>query len=99
MSFAHSGVLNGNPFVVARTLHHWMGTKTYENSIEISWTEQERDHNGRWQTVTRRQTLHASVTEPFPEYADRTIVIYGNEAAPNLSFGRSPSIFPSSKAE
>ena len=91
VSFAHSGVLNGNPFVVARTLNHWMGTKTYENSIEISWTEQERDHNGRWQTVTRRQTLHASVTEPFPEYAGRTIVIYGNEAAPNLSFSRSPS--------
>lgn len=91
VSFAHSGVLNGNPFVVARTLDHWMGTKTYENTMEISWSEQQRDQNGRWQTVIRRQTLHASVTKPFPEYAGRTVVIYGNEAAPDLSFSRSPS--------
>lgn len=89
--FAHSGVLNGNPFVVARTLDHWMGTKAYHGSLEISWTEQERDSHGRWRTVTKRQTLHASVTKPFPEYASPTIVIYGNEAAPDLSFSRTPS--------
>lgn len=89
--FAHSGVLNGNPFVVARTLNHWMGTKTYHGSLEISWTEQERDSDGRWRTVTKCQTLHASVTKPFPEYAGPTIVIYGNEAAPDLSFSRTPS--------
>lgn len=89
--FAHSGVLNGNPFVLARTLDHWMGTKTYRGSLNISWTEQVRDANGRWTTTTRHQTLHASVAKPFPEYANRTHIIYGNEAAPDLSFSRSPS--------
>lgn len=91
IGFAHSGVLNGNPFVVSRSLHHWMGTKTYENSIEISWTEEVRDQNGRLQTITKWETLHASVTMPFPEYAWQTVVTYGNEAAPDLSFSRSPS--------
>ncbi len=89
--FAHSGVLNGNPFVLAQTLYHWMGSKTYHGSLNISWTEQVRDSNGKWSTVTRHQTLHASVNKPFPEYGDRKTIIFGNEAAPDLSFHRSPS--------
>lgn len=89
--FAHSGVLNGNPFVLARTLKHWMGTKSYHGSLHITWTEQVRDSNGRSTTQTRHQTLHASVEKPFPEYGHSPIVIYGNEAAPDLSFSRTPS--------
>ncbi len=50
--FAHSGVLNGNPFVVARTLDHWIGTKTYHGSLQISWTERVRGADGRWTNVT-----------------------------------------------
>ena len=89
--FSHSGVLNGNPFVVARTLDHWMGTKTYHGSLQISWTEQVRGTDGRWSTVTHHQTLNASVNKPYPEYSDRAAVIYGSEAAPDLSFTRAPS--------
>ena len=89
--FSHSGVLNGNPFVMARTLEHSMGAKTYHGSLQISWTEWVRDSKGNSKAVTRRQTLRASVTKPFPEYGNRTFVIYGNEAAPDLSFSRSPS--------
>ena len=50
--FSHSGVLNGNPFVLGRTLTHWMGTKTYHGSLAISWTEQVRDSDGKWTTKT-----------------------------------------------
>lgn len=89
--FAHSGELNGNPLVITQTLNHWMGSKTYNGSLTIRWTEQVRDSNGNWRTETRTQTLHASVTKPFPEYGDRKVVIYGNEAAPELSFSREPS--------
>lgn len=89
--FAHSGVLNGNPFVVARTLDHWMGSKTYQGSLTITWTESVKDANGKWTTVTRHQTLTASITRPFPEYQYRPVIVYGNEAAPDLSFSRSPS--------
>lgn len=89
--FAHSGVLNGNPFVVARTLQHWMGQKTYHGTLQISWTERVKNSDGKWTTEVRHQTLHASVTKPHPEYADRPAVIYGNEAAPDLTFSRAPS--------
>ena len=89
--FTHSGVLNGNPFILARTLTHWMGNKTYHGSLEISWTEQVRGSDGKWHTERRCETLHASVKHPFPEYDNQTFIIYGNEAAPDLLFSRSPS--------
>lgn len=89
--FSHSGVLNGNPFVMARTLEHWMSVKTYHGSLNISWTEWTTDSKGRSTSVTRHETLRASVTKPFPDYGNRTLIIYGNEAAPDLSFSRRPS--------
>jgi hypothetical protein len=89
--FSHSGVLNGNPFVLANVQKHWMGQKTYHGSLNISWTEWVTDSRGNRTLVTRHQTLHASVSKPFPEYGKRTFIIYGNEAAPDLSFSRSPS--------
>jgi hypothetical protein len=42
-------------------------------------------------TVQKSQTLTASVTKPFPMYAIESQLIYGHEAAPNLSFTRTPS--------
>jgi len=89
--FADSGQLNGNPFVVAQSLDHSMGTKVYKGSLQISWTEEVRKADGKWSTETQYQTLHASIEKPFPEYETRTFVIYGNEAAPDLSFSRGPS--------
>jgi hypothetical protein len=91
VAFAHSGLINGNPFVLAKTVNHWIGSKTYHGSRGISWRERVRDSNGRWTTVTHHQTLHASVEKPFPEYADEAMLIYGNQAAPELSFSRVPS--------
>jgi len=88
---SHSGVLNGNPFILARTLSHWMGSKTYHGSLQISWTEQVRGSNGKWHTEMRHETLTASIERPFPEYENRTFIIYGNEAAPDLLFSRKPS--------
>jgi hypothetical protein len=89
--FSHSGVLNGNPFILARTLSHWMGSKTYDGSLQISWTEQYRNSQGKWETRTHHETLRASIERPFPEYENRTFIVYGNEAAPDLVFSRNPS--------
>jgi hypothetical protein len=89
--FSHSGVLNGNPFILARTLRHWMGSKTYHGSLEIKWTEQVRGSDGKWRTETHRETLNASIERPFPEYDNQTFIVYGNEAAPDLLFSRNPS--------
>ncbi|MBU6213922.1 MAG: hypothetical protein KGP01_05720 [Actinomycetales bacterium] len=86
-----SGHLNGNPFVLARFLHHTMGSMTYSGQLVIAWTERVQNSQGQWITVQRTQTLTASVTKPFPEYATHAGIIYGCEAAPNLSFSRNPS--------
>lgn len=89
--FSQSGSLHGNPFVFQRSLHHWIGSRTYSGSLVINWTEQVRDSNGNYVNVRRTQTLTASVVKPYPEFQDRTALIYGHEAVPTLSFGRSPS--------
>lgn len=89
--FAHTGVISGNPFILARTLRHWVGSRSYSGSLRIHWTEQVRDSSGRSSSVSRSETLWASVTKPFPEYETDSILIYGNHAAPDLSFSRQPS--------
>ena len=93
--FCHSGDLNGNPFVLAESLDYRMGTKTYTGSLSISWREQETytDSQGhtRTRTIIKHETLHASVEKPCPEYTEEKFLIYGNEAAPDLSFSRKPT--------
>lgn len=93
--FAQSGEIHGNPFVLAETLDFRMCTETYQGSLTISWRERENytDSNGRTRTrwVTRTQTLYASVDKPAPKYTRKKFLIYGNEAAPNLTFSRNPS--------
>ncbi|MBR4124744.1 MAG: hypothetical protein IKR13_00945 [Victivallales bacterium] len=88
---AQSGVINGNPFVFGRFLSmHW-GSTTYHGYKEISWRERVRDSKGNWYTVTRHETLHATVTKPSPVYTETSCVLYGNDAAPNLTFTHKPT--------
>ncbi len=89
--FAQSGVINGNPFVFGHYLDMEWGEKTYEGTKEISWTEWEEDADGRRRPVRRYETLRAHVTKPIPVYGEHKLLIYGNDAAPNLSFSRQPS--------
>lgn len=89
--YSHSGLINGNPFVICRTRKMVMGTKTYDGYKTISWTEVEEDADGKSHTVRRTETLHATVTAPYPEYPEKTILIYGNTAAPDLIFYRRQS--------
>jgi hypothetical protein len=89
--FAHSGVLNGTPFILARTLSHAMGSRTYHGALTISWTEQVADAEGNRETSTHQETLSASIARPFPEYESRTLIVFGNEAAPDLVCSRDPA--------
>ena len=91
MIFAQSGVINGNPFVFGHYLDMEWGEKTYEGSKEISWTEWEEDADGKRRRVRRHETLYAHVTKPIPVYSEQKFLVYGNDAAPNLSFSRQPS--------
>jgi hypothetical protein len=86
-----SGTNNQNPFVFARFKHHWMGTRTYTGSIVIHWTENQRNSEGNWVTVQRSQTLSASSVHDYPEYRVQTMLLFGHESAPDLSFSRTPS--------
>ena len=94
--FAQSGEINGNPFVLAETLDFAWGTETYRGTLTISWTERVRGSDGKTRIVTRTQTLHASVTKPAPKYARAKFIVYGNEAAPTLTFSRAPSALSNS---
>ena len=86
-----SGSILGNPFLICKDYYQEWGTKTYYGSITIHWTETERDSQGHTRLVHRSQTLTASVTKPCPDYFYNTVLVYGCEAAPNLSFSRKPS--------
>ncbi len=89
--FAQSGVVNGNPFVFCHYLEMEWGEETYEGTKEISWTEWETDSDGKRRPVRKFETLRAYVTKPIPVYAERKLLVYGSDAAPNLSFSREPS--------
>jgi len=89
--FAQSGVMNGNPFVFGHYLDMEWGEKTYEGKKEISWTEWEEGLDGKRHLVRRYETLRAHVTKPIPVYSEQKLLVYGNDAAPNLSFSRQPS--------
>ena len=91
MIFAQSGVVNGNPFVFGHYLAQEWGEKTYTGTKTIRWTEWMEGADGKRRRVPRCQTLVAHVTKPIPVYGERKILVYGNDAAPNLSFSREPS--------
>ena len=83
-----SGSYNQNPFLFYRHLNHYMSTKTYTGTRFITWSERVSDGKGGTRTVTRSQTLVATVTKPFPMYAYATAFNYGHQTAPDLSFSR-----------
>ncbi|MEG2052565.1 MAG: hypothetical protein RRZ92_01185 [Bacilli bacterium] len=87
-----SGSIVGNPFLVVRNFLEKTGIKTYYGSIVISWTEYDTDSDGNSRTVTRTQTLTASVSKPCPGYHYETKLVFGSEVAPRLSFSRDPRV-------
>lgn len=86
-----SGSIIGNPFLIKRDRVCTIEKKEYFGSIVISWVEHEVDSHGRSHSVTHSETLTASVIKPAPVYKNRTSLIYGNDAAPDLKFTRTPS--------
>ena len=89
--YSHSGLINGNPFVICRTRKMEMGTQTYTGTKTIYWTTYERGSDGKRHAVQHSQVLTATVTAPCPGYYEMTRIIYGNTAAPNLIFYRRQS--------
>lgn len=89
--FAQSGVINGNPFLIGEYLEMNWGEEVYTGTLDIEWEEEEEDSEGNVYIVTRSETLTASTIKPIPRYSKEKLLIYGNDAAPNLSFSRQSS--------
>ena len=85
-----SGDISSNPFIRVKLFATEMVNFTYVGSRTITWAETYHS-NGRTYTRTVSQTLTATVVKPVPKYYFDSAVIYGNEAAPDLSFTRRPS--------
>ena len=83
-----AGEYNGNPFLFENRLIHEMGTETYHGYKTIHWTETYRDSNGKIQTRTRSETLHATVTKPKPFYKTQVVLHYGAQGGQDLCFSR-----------
>lgn len=88
--FCQSGSILGNPFLLCKDYHQSWINKAYTGSLTITWTERVHTKDGT-RTVTRSQVLTATIFKPAPSYGYNTYLVYGNEAAPNLSFTRGPS--------
>lgn len=85
-----SGEMLGNPFLLCKDYSQSWYQHTYEGHLTIHWTTTVRTKNGTY-VQHHTQTLTATITKPAPSYASNTYLVFGNEAAPNLSFSRSPS--------
>ena len=83
-----SGRLFNNPFVFYRYVNHHIGSKIYHGTLVISYYVTVRDSKGNYRRERRTQTLHASVSKPFPYYNYNTALGYGHQCSPNLSFSR-----------
>lgn len=88
--FIQSGSVVGNPFLLCKDFMTEMRKKAYSNSITIHWTTYVRTKEGT-RAVHHTQTLTATIYEPAPVYWYQTYLVYGNEAAPNLTFSRYPT--------
>ena len=89
--FVQSGTILGNPFLIEKNYVQDMHNVTYTGHLTITWTTTYHDSNGHVRTQTHTQTLTASVHKPAPYYYYDTWLVYGNDAAGNLSFSRAPS--------
>ena len=89
--YVQSGSILGNPFVFEKNYCQSMRDHVYEGTLTITYTVRVSDGKGGFRTETRTQTLVAHYTAPEPYYYLDTWLIYGNEAAPKLSFSRYPT--------
>lgn len=87
-----TGTIAGNPFFIVRVKGVRMVRHRYDGSRTVYWLEEDKDEEGNRITVTRSQTLHAHVYSEAPEFDLSTFLLYGHDAAPELTFSRKPSI-------
>ena len=88
--YIQSGAILGNPFLLERNYVSEMRPHTYKGTLVIHWTTVSGSGKDR-RIIHHTQTLVATLVKPAAEYFYETWLVYGNEAAPRLSFSREPS--------
>lgn len=88
--FCYTGEINKNPFFFFKEKQYERVEKNYQGYLDIEWYETEKDYQGNTVTVKKTQRLFASVIKPYPRYYYNSGLIYGHDAAPNLTFSRTP---------
>ena len=88
--YVQSGSILGNPFLICKDYVNYIYNKEYSNSITIHWTTTIHTKDGT-RRVSHSQTLTATVRAKAPGYYYSTYLVYGSEAAPNLTFSRMPT--------
>ena len=89
--YVQSGTILGNPYLIQKARLHSIYDKAYTGSITISWTEYYYDSKGNRCSRLRTQVLTATTYHPAPMYTNEVALIYGNNAAPDLTFSRKPN--------
>lgn len=89
--YVESGSILGNPFIIQRMKRCELKNKVYRGSRVVSYTVRRTDSKGNSYTTTVTETLTATSVHPAPYYRYESALIYGNQAAPKLSFSREPN--------
>ncbi len=87
-----SGNSDGRPFLYTRFLRQSMVPHTYTGTRVVTWTEWETDSQGNRRSVTRSETLFATLVKPMPDYRHVTYLFFGCDAAADLHFRREPTV-------
>lgn len=87
-----SGSIHGNPFIRLNVKRMDKVNQTYTGSRVVTYTETYRDSDGDLHTRTVTETLIGHYTAPRPSYGVNSYLIYGNTAAPDLTFTRTPNM-------
>jgi hypothetical protein len=81
MVFALSGTANGYPFAFGQYLEMEWGEYEYIGSEEVSWSEWERDSEGKREKVRRTSKIYAEIKKPIPVYTEKILLVYGEDDA------------------
>ncbi len=90
--FVLSGSIVGNPFLFMRNIYTYMGTKVYTGERLVTYPVRVPDGRGHYHTVMQTAPVVATIEKPAPQYAYETFLLYANDAAPDLTFYREPTI-------
>ena len=89
--YMKTGSVLGNPFILYRGRNERTVQETYTGTLTITYTKKVTiGKNTTYMPIV--QTLTASITKPRPDFYNDLTLVYGSEAAPNLSFSRHPMI-------